>query len=210
VSQTPGDTITAKHTLSVDLVPLYNVFFDSRNQTQFGAEWDYRISDVDFLSLYCHFGQYDNYNFYKYYDFFSEETGLYFSRQKVKVSGFHIVPGYNRVVFQIRNEGNEIFAGLLSDFSFYKKTKETYNSLSGSQSAYTYYQTRLGIGPTIGVRSKISGRITIELKSAFATRLFMRLTETDQVPITAKNGLWTSRNGLFWWTGNIKIGYVFN
>jgi hypothetical protein len=206
-SQEKIDSIIQNSAVKFDLVPLYSDLFDNRVQIRFGAEYEKKISKKASLECYLDIGLYDKYIYIKYYNFFNP---LYSIEQKVKIIGFHLLPGYNYYFYTSKkNPNRKYFAGAALDFGFYKKTLEYYNNQTSSGYPDNYYQLKLGVGLGLGLRNYVGKNIFFEFRTSMFTKGFSYISKDDRIAISSLDALWTSTNFKFWWISNLKIGYAF-
>ena len=81
--------------IKLDLAPLYSVFFDVRKQARIGLEYQWGMEKRSFYGIHADGGIYDDYNFYKYYDFFNTGEGFRYMLRNVKTYGFHVLPAWH-------------------------------------------------------------------------------------------------------------------
>lgn len=166
-SQENKDSLCLKNSLKLDLIPLYNTFFDTRIQVRVGFEYERKINVKSFLSGYLDIGIYDKYVYRKYYDFFNQYQGMYFTDQDVAVNGFHIIPGYNYFIFQSKRKTNQgLFLGGNIDFNFYRKKLKFYNSQTSERNSQKYNQSKLALGLSLGWKWNLDSRFFIELQTS--------------------------------------------
>lgn len=210
-SQENKDSIYLKNSLKIDLLSMYNTFFDNKVQIRIGAEYEKLIQKNSSISCYLDIGVYDKYNFIKYYNFFNENQGMYSVKQNVTVKGFHLLPAYNYFFYNSKkNNERYAFVSAMLDFSCYKKNFSYLNSQTLETDKNSYNQKRTGIGLGLGVKNNLGKHFSIELKTAFFTKIFVYISNIDKQTIRPMNSQWNSQNLNFWWINNLKIGYVFN
>lgn len=209
-SQQKTDTLFLKSSFRLDIIPLYDVFFDSHLQLRAGIEYERLLSKKLSACIYVDGGLYDKYDFIKYYDFFNQNQGMYSLKQTVTTAGFHLLPACNYYFYFFRRKPNRnFFSGTVMDFSWYHKTTDSYNSLTAATSSDSYNQIRLGMGLNLGFQNRFRKHFLYELKTTMAVKIFNSISKEGVNPIRAMDAQWTSPNYNFWWVSNIKIGYVF-
>lgn len=207
-AQHPDSTL--KNFIKLDFVPLYDVVFDSHFQLRIGVEFEKQVSKKSSAICYLDAGIFDKYDFIKYYDFFSQNQGLYSVNQKVSVSGFHLLPGYNYHFYAFKKKPNrKFFTSVLGDFSFYHKKISTVNTSTLEESGDKYNQFKFGMGLGVGFKNTFRKHFMYELKTSMLTKVYNYVSEEGRNPIRAMDAQWASPNYNFWWISNIKIGYVF-
>ncbi|NCO55627.1 MAG: hypothetical protein GW876_09550 [Bacteroidetes bacterium] len=209
-SQEKADSLLKTNCIKLDIIPLYNIFFDTRVQIRIGAEYEKVFSKKSSLSVYIDGGLYDKYKFIKYYDFFNQQQGLYSVEQDISIIGFHIIPSYNYHFYTFKNHFNEkLFSSLLLDYGYYSKKLNSYNSQTKESSFDNYNQNKLGVGIGIGYKNRFSKHFSLEIKTSFITKIFNSVSDNGRLPIKSLDAQWTSTNYNFWWISNLKIGYAF-
>jgi hypothetical protein len=205
-----SDSTKHRNNIKLDFVPLYNVFFDSQIQIRGGFEYERILNPKLSFTDYVDAGLFNLYDFYKYYDFFNEHQGMYYTKQHVSITGFHELPGLNYKLYQFKKRTRwSVFMGAMADFSYYQKHFSDYNSKTGETSNNICHQTRIGIGVGVGVKFKISKRFFAEAKTSFFTSLYSHINKDNVNPMEAFDAQWTSPDYKFWSVSNIKIAYAF-
>lgn len=208
-SQTKSDSLIYKNAVKFDLVPLYDDLFDSKMQARIGIEYERNLTKKSALDCYLDVGLYNNYEFIKYYNFFTPPA-MYTLNQKVSISGFHLIPAYHYYLFISKKESERsLFAGSLMDFSYYHKSLRTKNTATSETSNEQYNQSKLGVGLSVGCNFFVSKHFFIELKTSVVTKLFNKLSVDGKNEMMSLDAQWTSANYKFWWITNFKIGYAF-
>lgn len=209
-SQEKTDSLIRPNAIKLDLVPFYHVFFDNRVQIRTGIEYERTLSKKSGIAVYLDIGLYDKYEFIKYYDFFSQNQGLYSIRQDVSIVGFHLLPSYNYYFHLFKKYPQErLFLSLVSDLGYYHKKTEQHNTLTSENQTTSFDQTKIGSGLGVGFKNQYGPHIFIELKTILIARLYNHLSANGQNSIKSLDAQWTSPNYKLWWISNIKIGYAF-
>ncbi|OFX32752.1 MAG: hypothetical protein A2X08_06815 [Bacteroidetes bacterium GWA2_32_17] len=209
-SQEKSDSLLYKKSIKIDLLPLYNDFFDNRVQIRVGCEYEQEFLKKSSVSCYIDAGLYDKYKFIKYYDFFNQQQGLYSIEQDVLIIGFHIIPSYNYYFYTFKNHPNEkLFSSIVLDFGYYKKELTYYNSQTNDRYSDSYNQNKLGVGLSLGYENQFGKHFSLEIKTSFLTKVFNYVSENGRISIKSLDAQWTSTNCNFWWVSNLKIGYAF-
>jgi len=208
-AQNTSDSVENKSIVKLDLVPFYNDLFDSRVQARVGLEYERLLSPDLSVSGYLDIGLYDQYTFTKYYNFFNENQGFYYTQLEVKIKGYHLLPACNYYYYQSADlKWKGYFSGQ-SDLSFYHKNLEYRNSLTAESYSDTYNQIRLGIGLGPGIQRWIGKKFCIDFRTSLFFRLFNTLSKEDYIPLKSLDAQWTSNNYKSWWITNLKVGYAF-
>lgn len=209
-SQFTKDTLFLKNALKLDLISLYNTFFDARIQVRTGLEYERTTGSKSFLSGYLDLGLYDKYVFKKYYDFFNQNQGMYFIKQNVSVKGFHFIPGYNYFVYQSKRKIHHgLFFGGNMDINFYQKKLEFYNSQTSAKYSQKYNQTKLALGLSMGWKCNFNSHWFIELKTSTFASVYTKISDENMKAIRPLISQWNAPKYNFWWLSNIKICYAF-
>jgi hypothetical protein len=208
-SQEKIDSLNHNQSLKLDLLPLYYDFFDTRVQIRAGIEYERNISENSSLSCYLDMGLYDKYKFIKYYDFFNEHLGMYSVQQNISIFGIHLIPGYNYYFFTTKDKQISLFAGVVTDFSYYHKEFEYFNSQTSDKYSNSYNQKKLGAGLSLGLKNYVGTHVYIEFKTSLLTKIFGSLSKKEGIPIKSLDAQWTSLDYKLWWITNLKIGYAF-
>ena len=209
-SQEKSDSLFQKHSVKLDLVPLYYDLFDSRMQIRLGAEYERYLQKRSSVSCYLDVGLYDKYDFIKYYDFFSQSQGMYSIQQKVSIIGFHLIPAYNYYFYTFKKRPNrKLISGIVMDLSYYHKKTAVYNTLTTVRSDDRYDQARFGMGVSFGFKNSYRKHFFYELKTSLVTGVYTYISKADRNPIKSLDAQWTNPDYNLWWISNIKMGYVF-
>jgi hypothetical protein len=204
------DTSLHKNSIKIDLIPLYYDFFDYRDQIRAGFEYERFLSPRSSLACALDAGLFDKYIFIKYYDFFNQQGGMYSVKRDVKISGFHLMPGYNYYFLRSKkNPMSSIAAGGIIDFHYYLKKLNTSNSQTSEETSNTYNQTTMGAGIGIAATYGFGSHWFIELKTYMLAKIFNTVSLKTMEPIKPLNAQWTAKENDLWWFSNIKIGYAF-
>ena len=209
-SKENNDSLCLKNSFKLDLMPLYNTFFDTRIQVRAGIEYERKINFKSFLSGYLDIGIYDKYVFRKYYDFFNENGGMYFVDQDVAINGFHMIPGYNYFIFQSKRKTNQgLFLGGNIDFNFYRKKLKFYNSQTFEKYTQKYNQSKLALGLSLGWKWNLDPHFFIELQTSMFAVVLKNTSAENVKAIRPIISQWNDPKYNYWWVSNLKICYAF-
>ncbi|MBI4945606.1 MAG: hypothetical protein HY840_04305 [Bacteroidetes bacterium] len=210
MSREKEDTLLYSNAVKLDFIPLYDVAFDSRFQIRIGLEYEKYISKNSSSTCYLDAGLYDRYDFIKYYGFFSQNQGMYSIQQRVSVTGFHLLPGYNYYFYTFRrNQNRRFFSSAVLDFGYYHKILSSLNTLTSVTEGNRYSQMKFGAGIGLGFKNSFGKHLFYELKTSMFAKLYNYISESGRNSIRSLDAQWTSPNYNFWWISNIKIGYAF-
>ncbi|MFH2142600.1 MAG: hypothetical protein ABIJ97_09275 [Bacteroidota bacterium] len=209
-SQQKQDSLLYNNSVKLDFVPFYFDFFDTRVQIRIGVEYERYIFTRSSISCYMDIGQYDKYDFIKYYDFFNDNQGIYSIKQHISITGFHLLPGYNYYFLNsLKKPDRNFFLSTILDFGYYNKKSDYFNSLTIDNYSHQYYQINLGAGLSLGVKNYYGKHFFIELKTSLIAKIFNHLSDSDSNPLMSLDAQWTSPDYYFWWITNFKAGYDF-
>lgn len=209
-SQEAKDSIYNNNSLKLDIIPLYYDFFDNRVQIRAGLEFEHYLNENTSLSSYLDIGVYDKYKFIKYYNFFNENQGMYSIEQDIRISGFHLIPGYNYYFYKGKKNSNRNFFGsAMLDYGYYQKRFAYFNSKSLEEYAEKYNQHKLGLGLGLGFKNNFGSCFYFEFKTSLFAKIFHSISLPDKNEMKSLDAQWTSQNYNLWWITNLKIGYAF-
>jgi hypothetical protein len=209
-AQTGKDTSIYKNVIKIDLIPFYYDVFDYRQQIRVGLEFERRINPKSSVSCNIDAGMLDKYSFTKYYDFFSQQQGMYSVRRDVTINGFHIMPGYNYYLLRSAKKPLPgITAGGVIDFHYYLKKLDCSNSQTLEATANIYNQKTMGAGISTGAAYGFGTHWFAEIKTCLLVKIFNSVSLQNMESVKPLNAQWTDKKNNFWWFSNIKIGYAF-
>ncbi len=198
-----------KNSVKLDILSLYNVFFDSKKEIRAGVEFERNINENFSLFHHIDAGLYDQYNFYKYYDFFNEDGGLHYTRQHVTSYGVNLIQGVNyKLPLFKKSKRFSYFVSSLIDLHYYWKELKTTNSLNNNLLQDSHHQLSGGIGLGIGAKYRISKHFFVEAGTSITASLF-NLLNTDENKIAVLDAHWNTANYKFWGISHIQICYAF-
>jgi hypothetical protein len=209
-AQSTRDSSGIKSRLSVDLISFYHVFFDTREQIRLGVSYE-RILPQGF-SAGCHVdaGQYDNYTFIKYYDFFSESGPMWAIEQDVSVSGLHLMPFSDFRFFRsVKNPNRALKAGIALDYHYYKKKEALLNTLTFERTRQRYTQTGLSAGLSLSGSWGWGRHFLVECKTVLFGSLYRSLNEHGAAVIRSLQAQWNNNRRNLCWVNHLSIGYAF-
>lgn len=200
---------TRKYCLKIDLVSLYDDFFDSKVQVRAAVELERHFNKSWIIGALLDAGKYDQYSFFKYYDFFNQGPGLYSDKVDVRIAGAHLIPGISREIKFPARWRNLIWKpGMRLDYSVYFKKSSGRNGLTGEEYIENGWQQRLGAGFHLGLSYKRWAPFIIECRTAFLQRIFSQVPSGSN-EIRALHSVWNSENMKYWWNYSIYLGYEF-
>jgi hypothetical protein len=209
-SQDNKNILNFKNAFKINLISIYNTFFDARTQIRIGIEYERKISKRAFVSNYLDFGLYDKYVFRKYYDFFNQNQGLHYEQQDVVVKGIHFIPSFNYYIFKSKRKmPNALFLGGNIDFSIYRKKLEFYNSKTSETYSQKYNQSKVALGISLGGKIYIFSRLYLEPKTSIFASVFETKFGENMNSIRPLISQWNDPEYKFWWTSNLSICYAF-
>lgn len=202
------DSSGYRHKIKLDLVPLYHVFFDVRQQLRIGAEYEHTLSSKDFVTLQLDAGLYDNYTYKKYHDFFDQTGGINSTFQKVQTFGFHLLPSFSHILSNTsKHKKRQVYMGMTVDFNRFFKKSVTTEPASGNTTLSA--QTKLGAGMHLGMRYRIGKRWYVDIKGIFIQRLFCINSQKDMRDIKPCKAVWFNKKMTCWFIPDINICYAF-
>ncbi len=206
----PEPGMLKKHTVKLDIIPLYSVLFDVRKQLRLGLEYQRNTDKRYFRAIHLDAGLYDDYTYFKYHDFFNQDGGLYHTRQDVKTYGFHLMPAWH---YSLSRPGSvkriKCLAGITTDLNMFAKKIKTFNSKTLDASDQTFRQARLGMGIHIGMTYRISPVFHVELKGILIAKLITWQSDKDMKNIKPFKSVWFDDHQNFWFIPQINLCYDF-
>lgn len=206
-----NDSVTSqKNAVKIDLIPFYYDFFDYRKQIRMGIEYERKINQKYFFASELDIGLFDEYNFTKYYDFFSQNLGMFYIKQNVQIKGFHFIPSYNYCLWRSKIKVDQgLFGGGNIEYRLYHKKLDYYNSQTNESSSDAMNQTTIGAGVNLRIKYLLFKHFYCELKTAFSVAFYNHRSTNNPNFIKSLNAQWTDNKNRFWWVSNIKICYAF-
>jgi hypothetical protein len=199
-----------RHSVKLDMVPLYSVLFDVRKQVRLGVEYQVQSSGKQFRGIHLDAGLYDDYTFYKYYDLLNQSGGLYYVRQDVKTYGFHALPEWHYWFSRLTPARRLRFlGGITADVNMFEKKIKSYNSRTQERYRQTSRQARLGLGVHLAAALRLSPFLHIELKAVFIAGVIKLNSETEMKSIKPYKAVWFDDKQNFWFIPQINIAYDF-
>jgi hypothetical protein len=202
--------ILIRHSIKVDLVPFYSVLFDTRKQVRVGIEYQVENYKKHFWGVHLDAGMYDDYTYFKYYDFFNQNTGLYFKQQDVKAYGFHLMPAWHyRLAKCGSNKKVQCHIGVTADINAFEKIVKNYHSQTSEKNRYTFKQGRVGLGVHGAAAWRLASYFRMELKTILVARVFMLQSESGMKDIKPYKALWFDDRQRFWLIPQLSVCYDF-
>lgn len=206
---THGDSIR-RHSVKLDLVPLYSVCFDVRKQVRLGVEYQLISGKKQFNGIHLDAGLYDDYSFYKYYDFLNQSGGLYYVRQDVKTYGFHVLPEWHYRFSRLESKRRmQFLGGITADVNLFEKKIKTYNSRTLERYSERSRQARLGLGVHLAATCRLTPFLHVEMKAVLITRLIMLNSGSEMKMIKPYKAVWFDEGQNFWFIPQLNISYDF-
>lgn len=202
-AEIPSDRI-----IKLDLASVYNTFFDIRRQLRVGLEYQIEFKNNLQHTFHLDFGQYDHYSFNKYHDFFNQNSGFYAIRQDVRTFGAHCLYGLKYTFKKSESRKFHYFSCLVSDFNFFKKHIKTFNELNSEKSIENNHQFRIGLGPEIGIETRLYKRFSLEIKTAILFNLITVKSKEDSPNIKPYKALWYDVQHTYWLIPRINLCYA--
>lgn len=202
----PKDSVKPK-VIFLDLVSSYNTFFNSRNQVRFNLGREFHHAQKGFLTISIDAGVFDKYKFIKYYDFFNSTQGYYSVNTTVLVKGIHVQPGLNYPVVQSKKYfAKGIYLGVLSDVSFYRKSKHVidYSTLENFYAKGN--QLRLNLGISSSLKYPLYHKWHLTIQTAM-NRSLLNIVSSKQIETKPLNAHWVDQSNRFSWFTNVRICY---
>jgi hypothetical protein len=204
------DSIQNKNSFSIDLIPLYYDFFDYHMEIRGGIDYARQFKKHWLADAAIDCGMFDEYTFTKFYNYFNQPPGYYSIMQKVKITGFHLMPSCNYYVWQSKAKpGQGVYCGVILDVNYYHSRDRSYNSQSAESSLKNTNQFRTGAGLSLGVKYYLGHHFFAEARTSFFGKVIYATSDKTINKIKALNSQWTTADGNFWWTSNLKFGYAF-
>jgi hypothetical protein len=198
-----------KSCIKLNVLSLYNVIFDSKKEIRAGVEFERKINENCSSFHHLDAGLYDQYDFYKYYDFFNEEGGLHYTRQHVTSYGVNLIQGVNyRLPILKKSKRFSYFVSSLIDLHYYWKELKTTNSINDYLIQDSYHQFSGGIGLGIGAKYKISKHFLLEANTNMTATLFSFFNKNEN-KIAVLDAQWQTANYKLWGISHIQLCYAF-
>lgn len=195
--------------LKINLVPLPPLI-NNLNQKWIGIEYQ-RISNqkISFSAL-LDVGRFQDYSFTKYYDYFDEHQGFRFTREKVLITGFHLIPSLKYYVKSSRErKGQGIYVSGNIDYYHYFRKTAFFDSATKQTDDAQDQSARFNIGSTLGAQYLAFNRLAVEVNISIFTKLFTTSSAPTNPEIYPLNSFWRTANNASWATINIMVGYAF-
>ena len=191
----------------LDLVSSYNTFFNSRNQVRFNVGSEFHYGRKIFSSLSVDVGLFDKYKFIKYYDFFNATQGYTSVSTTVLVKGIHIQPGMNSPIVQSKTHfAKGIYMGLLSDVSFYRKTKHVFDDNTIEHFYAKGNQFKVNVGISSSLKYPIYKKWHLTIQTAI-NRSILRAMSSNQIESKPLNAHWVDQSNRLSWFTQARICY---
>jgi len=202
------NTSIYRQKVKLDLIPLYYLMFDVRQQLRLGAEYERMLGTRTFATIQSDAGLYDNYTYKKYQGFFDQAGGVDNTTQQVRTLGFHLLPSFSYILSNTtRHQNRKIYIGISADFNrFFKKSVITEAQASNT---ILSAQTKLGAGVNVGIQYRIKKRWYIDLKGIFIRRLFSINSQKDMKDIKPYKAIWFNKAMTSWFIPDLNICYAF-
>jgi hypothetical protein len=190
----------------ITLPPLFN----NLNQKWLGIEYQRILNDKFSLSITTDIGKFEDYSFTKYHDFFDEYGGFSYTKERVKIKGFHLIPSFN---WNLTNSENSLIKGIYTSVKFdyyqYFSSKEIYESSIEQSEIFNNSTLRFNIGCGIGAQYLFFNRMFVDLNISIFTKIASSSSSSELPEINPKNSFWISNNNSTWTTINLMLGYTF-
>lgn len=208
-SQETVQNVFRPNILKINLVPLPPLI-NNLNQKWIGIEYQ-RISNQKIsYSALLDVGRFQDYNFTKYYDYFDEHQGFRFTREKVLITGFHLIPSLKYYVRSNRErKGQGIYVSVNIDYYHYFRKTAFFDSATNQTDEAQDQSARFNIGSTLGAQYLAFNRLAVEVNISIFTKLFTTSSAPTNPEIYPLNAFWRTANNASWATINIMIGYAF-
>ena len=197
-----------KHIVKLRLLSTLELI-QNYNRQILGFEYEYRYKKRTSWVLDFDFGFFDKYIYYQYFDFFTSQKTLPYTKSVVVTKGVHIIPEYRYYYFSLSNTSNDgFYIGGASDIHFYKKDFSKYDSRT-EQTDYDSYKTlEFALGGELGLQLQFKERLAVDFSiSGFYALLSWDSDSGKHIP--SKNASWISDNEAFWVNYQLKLGYAF-
>lgn len=201
--------------IKLDVISIYNTFFDIRRQLRMGIEFQAplelkrKITKISLShNLHMDIGQFDHYKYIKYHDFFNTQGGFYAIENDVRTFGGHLIYGVKCNFNRPAHKKLRYFSGLLLDLQLFKKHIRTTDERNNQKSTDNYRQLRLGIGNEYGIEIPIFKRLSLELKAAVLAGIFTVKSRSDAPLIKPYKAMWYDVEQRFWLIPRLNICYA--
>ncbi len=190
----------------ISLPPLVN----DLNQKWIGIEYQRILSEKVSFSITTDFGVFEDYTYTKYHDFFDEYEGFSYTREDVRIPGFHIIPSFRYILTKpIKNADFGVYASGNLDYYYYTMKKDIYYSATNQTIPYQNSTYRFNIGVGIGAQYIAFNRISLDLNISLFTKLLSKSTNEELPELYPENSFWRNKNNSTWATINFMLGYTF-
>lgn len=201
------DSLQGIHRIKADLLP-YHALFLGRKQVRAAIEYQYLGAGRSSFSMHIDAGMYDDYTFFKYYDFFNQDQGLHYHRQDIRIYGFHLMPAWNFLPGKpAASRRVRFFMGMAADISCYEKKLRFYNSLTEDRYRSTDRQVRFGAGPHLGITCRLRKKVHVELKATCAGKLLTLRSDASMKSILPFKAVWFDNGQHIWLIPQLSLCY---
>lgn len=190
----------------ISLPPLIN----NLNQQWIGLQYQRLVSDKLSISMTVDLGQFEDYSYTKYHDYFDEYGGFSFTREDVVIPGFHLIPAVDYYVFiSEKISGQGLYIGGRVDYYQYNMKKTVFES-STNQTSYVRNSTsRFDVGLGVGGQYVMFSRLSVDLNISIFTKILANSSNQQYTELYPENAFWKSNDNSTWSTINFMIGYAF-
>jgi len=198
-----------KNIIQINLVSLPPLF-NNLNQKWIGIEYQRRITRNFSITLMTDFGNFQDYSYTKYHDYFDENQGFSYTREDVLINGYHIIPSIRYVVLQVFKKADvKLYTNINFDYYHYFMKKEVYYSLTDRLDRIRNSTYRFNIGGGIGAQYIAFSRISVDLNISILTKIYSSTSNNTLSELYPENSFWKSSNKATWATINLMLGYAF-
>lgn len=209
LAQTNSTIVKRKNIISINLISLPPLF-NNLNQKWVGLEYQRIINNKLSLSIATYIGIFEDYTFTKYHDFFDEGQGFSYTRENVRMPGYHIIPSIRYELFRpIKKTSFAIYVTAKLDYYQYFMKKEIYESYTNNTESSRNMTYRFNIGGGVGAQYIAFERLSVDLNISLFTKIFSKSTSNQIPELYPENSFWKNANNSNWATINLMLGYAF-
>lgn len=209
MSQNDTSSISRNNFIKINLISLPPLI-NNLNQKWIGLEYQRIINEKVSFSVTTDFGIFEDYTYIKYHDFFDEGQGFSYTREDVRIPGYHIIPSLRYIFIRPFKKANiNIYTAVNLDYYQYFMNKDIYQSITGQTTTYHNSTIRFNIGGTIGAQYIAFNRVSLDLNVSLFTKLYSKSTSDELPELYPENSFWRSDNNSTWATINLMLGYKF-
>jgi len=209
MSQNDTSSISRKNFIKINLISLPPLI-NNLNQKWIGLEYQRIIDERLSFAVTADFGIFQDYTYIKYHDFFDEDQGFSYTREDVRIPGYHIIPSLRYIFIRpFKKADISIYTAVNLDYYQYFMNKSIYQSFTDQTTTYHNSTIRFNIGGSIGAQYIVFNRFSLDLNISLFTKIYSKSTSDELPELYPENSFWKSNNNSTWATINLMLGYKF-